>query len=71
VVPLARGGRGRVDLAPEVRHRAVVEMLVAHWFDQLRRRHARRLDARYTAAAAAACTHHRLNWVAFCDAATQ
>ena len=50
VEPLARGRRRRVDLAPEVRHRAVVEVLVAHRFDEPRRRHAGRLDALNAAA---------------------
>ena len=58
VVPVARGRRRRVDLAPEVRHRAVVEVLVAHRFDEPRRRHRRRLDVMH-AAAAAACRRAR------------
>ena len=34
VRPFTRGRCRRVDLAPEVSHGAVVQMLVAHWFDQ-------------------------------------
>jgi len=45
VEPLAHGRRARVDLAPEVRHRAVVEMLVSHRLNQPRCRHARRFHA--------------------------
>jgi len=54
VVPLACGRRRRVDLAPEVRHRAVVEVLVSHRFNEARSGHARRFHALY-----AACTIQR------------
>jgi len=47
VIPLARRRHRRVDLTPEVRHRSIIQVLVTHWFQKTRCRHARRVDVDY------------------------